>query len=290
VNLSDSVIRQTTKGADFSVAGGAGEFAIQRVRYLDNASPMDIWDHGEARITDSEFNGNHHDDVATPKPGALRVRSALSTATVLRSTFGDNRGTAATGGAVLVQEGAALVILNSTFSANTFNATAAANGARGAAIGFQSSADTTALTLQHVTVVPPSITAVGISGSTLGGDGGDSGLALGVLNSILRGSCSLDAGAMDVALGNISSGTSCQFSAGTNQTGVSSSDIALGALADNGGFTRTFLPAADSVAIDAADEGVCSDEDQRGYARPLGNGCDVGAVETGDVLFANGFE
>jgi hypothetical protein len=62
------------------------------------------------------------------------------------------------------------------------------------------------------------------------------------------------------------------------------------ALGDNGGYTRTYVPGQDSVAIDAANKSYCVDEDQRGYARPLGNGCDVGAVETGDVLFANGFE
>jgi hypothetical protein len=290
VELADSTIRQTTDGANFSVGTGTGEFTIARLHYLENAEPMEIWDRGTAQIIDSEFSGNRHDDVATPRPGALLVRSSQSSAKVLRSTFDNNRGTADAGGAVLVQDGASLVIQNSTFSSNTFSATAAADGVRGGAIGFRSSDDTTALTLQQVTLVPPTVVPVGVSGSALGGYGGEAGLALVVLNSIFRGGCGLDVDAMDVATGNVSTATSCQFSAASNQVGVSAADIALGSLGAHGGYTRTFVPESGSVAIDTASAGVCLDEDQRGYARPLGSGCDSGAVETGDVVFANGFE
>jgi len=190
-----------------------------------------------------------------------------------------------------VEGGASLTLVNSTFANNTFTVAAAETGVRGAAIGYYSDdQDVTVLRLKHVTIVPPALFPTGVTGTTIGGYGGETGLSLNVYNSILRGSCSLDADAMDVAVGSISTGTSCQFTDASNQTGVSSSDIGLGTLDYHGGYTRTYVPAADSVAVDAGYASVCLDEDQRGYVRPLGNGCDVGAVETGDVLFANGFE
>lgn len=57
-------------------------------------------------------------------------------------------------------------------------------------------------------------------------------------------------------------------------------DPLLGALQDNGGATRSALPAAASPAVDGY--GACPSAgltDQRGVARPDGAGCDLGAVE-----------
>lgn len=71
---------------------------------------------------------------------------------------------------------------------------------------------------------------------------------------------------------------------------------ALSPLADNGGFTRTHLPGPNAIDLGIA-EG-CPATDQRGVMRPAdgdGDGtpaCDIGAVESGgtDELFADGFE
>lgn len=61
-------------------------------------------------------------------------------------------------------------------------------------------------------------------------------------------------------------------------------DPMLGLLQDNGGPTRTMAPVAGSAAIDAAEDAVCAAEpinnlDQRGVVRPVGEHCDIGAVE-----------
>ena len=56
-------------------------------------------------------------------------------------------------------------------------------------------------------------------------------------------------------------------------------DPLLGPLADNGGLTRTQLPAANSPAIDAGNSATCASADQRGVARTQGGACDIGAVE-----------
>ncbi|MGD8464393.1 MAG: choice-of-anchor Q domain-containing protein [Anaerolineae bacterium] len=53
--------------------------------------------------------------------------------------------------------------------------------------------------------------------------------------------------------------------------------------ADNGGPTRNFMLLPDSPAIDYGLD--CPDTDQRGYSRPIGPACDVGAVEYGWLVF-----
>jgi hypothetical protein len=55
-------------------------------------------------------------------------------------------------------------------------------------------------------------------------------------------------------------------------------DPKLGALADNGGPTKTLLPQSGSPAINGG-KAPCPATDQRGVARPQGGACDVGAVE-----------
>lgn len=67
--------------------------------------------------------------------------------------------------------------------------------------------------------------------------------------------------------------------AGTQCTGVLTANPALGALADNGGFSRTMLPNTGSSAIDAASNASCPVHDQRGVPRAQGTQCDIGAVE-----------
>jgi hypothetical protein len=74
-------------------------------------------------------------------------------------------------------------------------------------------------------------------------------------------------------------------------------DPQLGALAYNGGPTRTFALLPGSPAIDAGDNGTCAATDQRGVARPIDgelNGsaiCDIGSFELiPDRIFADGFD
>ena len=55
--------------------------------------------------------------------------------------------------------------------------------------------------------------------------------------------------------------------------------IALGPLAENDGDTWTQLPGAGSDAIDHGNPEACPATDQRGFPRPNGPFCDIGAVE-----------
>jgi hypothetical protein len=56
-------------------------------------------------------------------------------------------------------------------------------------------------------------------------------------------------------------------------------DPKLGAIADNGGPTRTHELLLGSPAIDAASTPDCLPTDQRGVARPQGSACDMGSFE-----------
>jgi len=72
----------------------------------------------------------------------------------------------------------------------------------------------------------------------------------------------------------------CGFDNPTDMVGVSSSALALGPLADNGGPTMTHALLPGSIAIDAIPELMCEvAEDQRGEPRPAGGMCDIGAFE-----------
>lgn len=73
---------------------------------------------------------------------------------------------------------------------------------------------------------------------------------------------------------------------GPGDATVTSAELDLGPLQDNGGPTESFLPGPESAAIDAIPDAQCLDAaggpltaDQRGTARPQGPSCDVGAVE-----------
>lgn len=73
---------------------------------------------------------------------------------------------------------------------------------------------------------------------------------------------------------NLSDDNSCNFGAGRDNV-----DLKLGALANNGGQTKTHMPQTGSPAIDNGSYINVPTFDQRGVARPLGAGYDVGAVE-----------
>ena len=66
-------------------------------------------------------------------------------------------------------------------------------------------------------------------------------------------------------------------------TGNLNTDPLLLSLQDNGGFTQSMALSSGSPAIDAADDAVCPDLDQRWYTRPQGMHCDMGAYEYGSV-------
>lgn len=292
VMVSDTTISGTTRGA---ILGGLAEFGtadidVERLNFIGNARPLTLSD--IAAVRDSEFRDNVGSDPDTPNAGAIDISDTGTSVTIDRSSFINNRGTDTAGGAVLVADGASLLVRNSTFSGNSFVAESIGIiDSRGAAIGFSAGTASTTVQVQHVTIVAPSFGPAGISGTAIGGFGATNLVTLVVRNSILRGSCDFTAGTLTAATGNVeSAGDTCDFDSGTNKVETSTSALAIGSLGQYGGHTPTYLPASDSVAVDAGDVAFCLDTDQRGYARPLGAGCDAGSVEAGDIIFADNFD
>ncbi len=101
-----------------------------------------------------------------------------------------------------------------------------------------------------------------------------------IKNSVFaKGASGVNCVFLDTVSFNLSDDGSCGFGVGRDNV----LNFNLGPLANNGGFTRTHLPLANSATLDQAQ---CTDlygnpvtTDQRGIARPQGAACDVGAVE-----------
>jgi len=279
--IQDSTITHT---AALRILDNPGQqVSLLRVHYVDNSGPVSTDIDADVSIADSEFR----DNVGR----ALRVDGDANWI-VRGSSFIDNQVDDSAGGAIVVQGGASVHIENSTFSGNSFSTAAAGNGARGAAIGYHGDNGSVSVVLRHVTIVPPTVMPFGIDGTAIGGFDGAS-VDVDVSNSIVRGSCRFDGGALRNHAGNIESpGDTCGFD-GSSQVSVPPADVALGTLGDHGGPTPTYEPAGTSVAVDAGGAPQCLEFDQRGYLRPAGSGCDAGAVEVDaidDVIFADGFD
>jgi predicted outer membrane repeat protein len=233
----------------FVSAGGAifnlGTLTLTNISLIDNLAP-------------SGYGG-----------GLANFRGA--TATVVNSTFTGNQ--AGLGGGI--QNDAALTLLNDTFSGNM--ATLYWGG------GLHGG-PTSVIALTNVTF--------GSNSAVLGG-GAIAFDALSIdsltlkntlmADSLAGGNCYVVPGSargLTSAGFNLSDDASC--AADFHKAGDQNNQPArLWPLANNGGlgFTATFLPQHDSLAIDHGAGLGCPAADQRGQPRPAGGACDIGAVE-----------
>lgn len=111
-------------------------------------------------------------------------------------------------------------------------------------------------------------------GGNIANDGGDFFL----VNSILSGSTAGGNGYGSLFDGgaNISSDASVSL---TGEGSLTRTNARLGTIGNYGGPTQTIPLLAGSPAIDAAQDQFCLPFDQRGFERPTGAACDIGAVE-----------
>jgi hypothetical protein len=104
-----------------------------------------------------------------------------------------------------------------------------------------------------------------------------------VTNSVIDGGCFQfgdDASTSSGGYNIVGGSDGCGFDDPTDMVDVSSAELALGPLADNGGPTTTHALLPGSVAIDAIPAPMCAvTEDQRGEPRPAGGMCDIGSFE-----------
>ena len=226
---------------------------------------------------------------------------------VENSAFRDNR--AGEGGAIMIYEEAALTVDQSTFSGNTAttdggaiylydettaeirNSTFSNNHADNAGGAFYITDDSVA-DIQFSTIVSNSAYSSGggiftdeqiaVQSSIIAGNNVSNSLASPVADCSI--STTLRSGKSNL-LGESGGCMATRYDETLNHTDLF--NTVLAPLADNGGpllpdgsHPQTFALLANSPAVDAAFSIFCLDHDQTGAARPQGNRCDIGAVES----------
>ncbi|HLB38251.1 MAG TPA: choice-of-anchor Q domain-containing protein [Gemmatimonadales bacterium] len=285
VIVSISGVTITGGGADYTHGGGiqnGGTLSISSSVITGNTA---AWNHGGgnaghgggilnagALLISNSTISNNSDVVAG---GGIYSAGAI---TVNNCTFSGNE-TQGTGGALYHTTATAAVVTNSTISNNRAWYIGANTG------GIFNDGGT-------LTITNSTITGNRIEGawwSTNAGLGNNTGTTY-VSNTIVANqgagtdcwNYTGGGGGPIISNGhNLESGTSCGF---TGTGDLQNSNPLLNALADNGGPTKTVAPLSGSPAIDAGGDAVCAAApvngvDQRGYARPVGAHCDIGAFE-----------
>ena len=224
---------------------------------------------GTVNVTDSTFSGNSTTGPSNTFDGGGIYNTG--TLNVTSSTFSGNSAVGSGGG--INNQGTATVT-NSTFSGNT------ANFLYGGGI-FN---NTGTLNLINSTFSG--------NGATTGAGVMNYGGTLNFANTIIANSSGGDCfngGSIGTNTNNLVQDGSCSpFLTG---------DPLLGALANNGGPTKTTALLIGSPAINAGDDPTCAaavgsptfgagGKDQRGYTRPQGTHCDIGAFEANYALVA----
>ena len=210
---------------------------------------------GTMTINDSTISANTA--TSNGKAGAISNGGIL---TIRRSTLSGN----ATSGGGNVANSGTLTISNTTISGNS------ATGDNG---GILNEGGTTTIT---------NTTFSGNSGNTTA-DLCPAAGTINVTNTIIANQASgpgCSPGSCWKGKLNISNSLDSDGSCGAGIT----ADPLLGPLQDNGGWTQTHALQAGSPALDAGDATVCANApvdgvDQRGFTRPYGAGCDIGAYE-----------
>jgi predicted outer membrane repeat protein len=224
---------------------------------------------GHLIVHESLFTGN-----VAPVGGA--IYSTGASLEVSNSTFADNQALS-WGGAIAVSPTTLALITHSTFVNNT---AAQFGGAL-----FQNPIYPEPGAGSPAKIATRSAVAAAGAGATSAAANG----AVQVRNSILsgvsaQGNCSVISNRIIDGGGNLSSDTSCPFSA--DKGSASGLNPRLGPLADHGGPTHSFMPLPGSPAVDAgvdvlatASNGSGLGTDQRGQRRVTGLRVDRGAVE-----------
>ena len=261
--LTDTTVSNNTAASN---AGGIYNFlstlTINNSTVKDNSATFDgvgVFNvGGTLTISDSTIFGN------TGRNGGGIKNDNNGSLTVTDSTIsGNSTGTGDTGGGIW--NDATITMTGSTVSDNS----------AGSGGGIFTNSGTISLTNST------------FSDNSGGGVRADTNGTVNLANTIIANSTSgadcLGAGTFTSNGYNLDRDGTCSLSA----TGdITASSVLLGALADNGGPTKTHALQSGSPAIDAGNPATpgtggnaCDSDDQRGTTRPQGSACDIGAYE-----------
>lgn len=310
LSVTDSTISDNGQGGVSTTGQGDGLLSFIGSAATGNGGPgVSCSACGDLVVTGSTISGNVPAGSTTgggilwnvdqDQPGEGR------TATITDSTVSGNTRTGAGGGlSVGIVEltddppPAQIVIVRSTFDANT------STGADGRGGGIHAATGEVRIDNSTVSGNTAAVSGGGVSTSTgdvflrhatVAGNSAPTGANIGTgedldaFASIVAGGtgggtdCAI-AGTTVSAGYNVGGDTSCAFVGGpSDQSNVG--DAQLAALAANGGPTQTRLPAATSPAGGVVPAAACTvfPIDQRGVARPAGADCEAGSVEIVEV-------
>jgi hypothetical protein len=278
-------------GAIYTDGSGNGAIVVRRSSFLDNRSTnlggaLFTYQYAGASsftIEDSFFSGN-----ATENNGGA-VYHQNAPLSIRGSTFGGNT-TIGQGGALWLLQSNPATIANCTFTANDAIGRAPNNGSTGLGGAILINASSV-VTITHSTIVGNHADWVG------GGITGGAGSSQTTLRGTIVAHNTADNGgnpwniAHNCSTQLLDGGDNLQFPARGHPgdpndpnctASIAIADPGLGPLAWNGGLAPTLAPLPGSPAVDTVLSGCPPPStDQRGAARPVGAGCDAGAVEVG---------
>ena len=246
--VEDSVVTGNGSGAAIGLVGYATA-TIRRTSVISNTGAGISLVFADGVLEDTTVSGNTGDGVLV----------TAGTATLNRSTVSGNGGQGV-GGYVLAISGVLVcgewTLRNTTVSGN------AGIGALGQDVPFS-----------------PQCSSMADNATIVGGGGDAVSGSVAMTNTLVVGSCPAPLPPAGNG-GNLESpGNTCGLTGPGDQ--VSVPDPKIGALAMNGGLTKTHALLAGSPAIGHGNDAACLATDQRGVARPApaGGHCDVGSYE-----------
>jgi hypothetical protein len=302
--ISDSVVtgcQVKETGADISLGGAVyvqGSLALTRSEVSNSMAIYDVdlptssgaggggLFAGDATIQFSTITGN----LASTEGGGVLVGGNL---TVLSSTVAYN--VASFGAGIADHTTANLVVTNSTVSNNLaalcsgiYAGGVAQTAVTGSTLTLSNS--TVALNQSQMYVYNGKSFAAGVCASSAGAQIRSSILSNNVIQSSTPQPSDLSADGGAITGDHDLIQTTVTGTA--PPTGTLTGDPMLQALADNGGTTQTLALRTGSAAIGVGSNPLRLSSDQRGtgYARMTKEKTDIGAYQTGDGIFASGFE
>ncbi|CAK8718132.1 hypothetical protein GCAAIG_07585 [Candidatus Electronema halotolerans] len=257
VTLTNSTISGNTASSTSSASSGGG-----------------IYNYGTVTLTNSTINGNTASSTSSDSSGGGIYNAG--TVTLTNSTISGNTASSTSysyGGGIYNYGNGTVTVTNSTISGNTASSTSSASFGGGI---YNYGTDTGTVTLQS------SI----ISGNTayIVNEVYNKDTFNAVVNAASFNIFGHSGETDTEAFSGFTPGSSDVTATSDGDTPTTLDAILNTTLADNDGPTQTHALVAGSPAIDLDKD--CSTElteDQRGYTRPVGAGCDAGSFESADI-------
>ncbi|MCX7554870.1 right-handed parallel beta-helix repeat-containing protein [Marinicella sp. S1101] len=286
--INDITLTNGQTNADEDRAGGC-IFSFENLT-LNNSTISNCRSDGRAGAILARFgslninNSTVSDNFAGNDGGGVYSRQSV---TVISNSTISNNTAVVSGGGIYAMRGSIIEIVNSTISQNDIRRP---ENNRGGGVFLKEG--NTRLNLANTTVFSNTGEGIFIRDSS----------TINITNSIIASNSTGDCDFSQINgnsanQNNLDTDGSCDVFASNHITVV---DPLLDVLRDNGGLTMTHLPLDDSPVIDAGDDFLCTEFDQRGQARPQdgdGDGfniCDIGSVELlqseGNLIFKDGFD